>query len=75
MNHQVFAALNSGSLRVQPASGFVGEFSVLITTREGKQPFMFESGVQVDLLQAFSKEVLLANPEVLEQIGTSLQLV
>lgn len=75
MNHQVFAALNSGSLRVQPVPGFVGEINVTITTSEGPQPFLFESGVTIDLLKAFSREVLLANPQVLEMIGTHLQMV
>jgi hypothetical protein len=75
MNHQVFSALNSGKLRVRPAANFVGEVNVTINTSEGPQPFLFESGVEVDLLKAFSKEVLLANPQVLELIGTHLQMV
>jgi hypothetical protein len=75
MNHLVLAALNSGSLRVQPSPSFVGEINVMVTTKEGTQPFLFESGIKIDLLQAFSKEVLLANPHVLELIGTRLQMV
>jgi hypothetical protein len=75
MNHLVYAALNSGRLRVQPAPSFVGEIHVTVMTSEGPQPMLFESGVSIDLLQAFPKEVLLANPQVLELIGKSLQMV
>lgn len=75
MDYRVFQALNSGSLRVQPSSAFSGEIAVTIQTPVGPQPFLFESGVQIDLLKAFTKEVLLANPHVLEMIGKTLQMV
>jgi hypothetical protein len=74
MDHRVFKAINQGSLQVSPPQSFVGEFNVSVNTPEGSQPFLFESGVTVDLLKAFPKTVLLQNNQLLNLIGDKLQL-
>ena len=75
MDHKVSQALKTGVLEVRPNQSFVGEICVDVKTPEGSQPFLFESGVTVDLLKAFPKDVLLKNPHVLNMIGKNLQLV
>lgn len=75
MKHNILQAINKGSLVVRPSSGFVGEVIATFNTSEGLQTFTFESGTSVDVMKAFTKDVVMNSPQFLGMLGKQLQVM